>query len=434
MLKRSRRRPVCDFLEERTMLSVAHAQLVAHRQEVRIRVAEVRSERAAARMDARLGRSDPAAVATTSTSSGGTSGSVVGGGLLAFGTPLTNSEFDLFQQVAINDNAVAFLTQLEGLKGTTASLQQASATVLNDARDLSLLATHTAQTLGVSLPAFLQGSAYTAVQKAALATNGGSFETAYISALNTIGTSLTSELQMLSASGINSTLSTFAATATPIVQTDLAAIKTVATGGTNPLTPVSTTPSSSTLSSTDLSTAETMYSYNTSEAFLGQLAALVSTNLQVQLYGEKLVMDHTMNQLNQGFYAAATGTYLPASLQGTDITTAKQVIAAVPTVTTGTGTGAGTGSTGGASSFDTTYLQAMITAHEQALSTCESTATSATNLVLKAFAVSALPTDLMHLNDALFLMRANGGASHATTSSVRVADFMGHRTIRELRR
>ena len=132
MLKRSRRRPVCDFLEERTMLSVAHAQLVAHRQEVRIRVAEVRSERAAAR----LGRADPAPVATTSTSSGGTSGSVVGGGLLAFGTPLTNSEFDLFQQVAINDNAVAFLTQLEGLKGTTASLQQASATVLNDARDL----------------------------------------------------------------------------------------------------------------------------------------------------------------------------------------------------------------------------------------------------------------------------------------------------------
>ncbi len=120
MFKRSRRRPVCDFLEERTMLSVAPAHLAAHPSEARIRVAEIR----AARFEARHGASDAAvSTATTSITTGGTSGSVVGGGLLSFGTPLSGSEFDLFQQVAINDNAVAFLTQLEGLKGTTSSLQ-----------------------------------------------------------------------------------------------------------------------------------------------------------------------------------------------------------------------------------------------------------------------------------------------------------------------
>ncbi len=283
------------------------------------------------------------------------------------------------------------------------------------------------------LPAGLQGSTLNTVKQAALSLNNGSFETAYLSALNTVGTSLVSELTMLSGSGINSTLSGFAATALPIVQTDLAAIKTVSSGGSNTLTPVSTTPSSSTLSSSDLSTMETMYSTNIEQAFLGQLAALVSNNLQVQLYGEKLLSDHMTNQLNMGFFAAATGTYLPASLQGNSVTTANQILAAVPSVATGTGT-TGTGTTGGANSFDTTYLQAMVTAHEQALSTGENTATTSSNLFLKAFAVNSLPTDLMHLNDALFLMRATGGASHATIASVRVADFLAHRTIRELRR
>jgi predicted outer membrane protein len=342
---------------------------------------------------------------------------VTGGGLVTYGPAIPNNQFDLFQQVAISNNAVMFLTQLEILKGTNATLQQASASVLTDARNLDLLASNVADPLGVPLPEDLQGSTMTTVRQAALAANAGSFDQAYLTAMNTVGTTLVSQLQMLQGSGINSSLSTFATTALPIVQTDTAALKSIASGGSNTLTPVSSSPSSTTLSSTDLSTLESSYSTTNTERFLGQLTDLVSNTLQVQLYGDKLVNDHEQESDTLGRYAAATGTYLPAAIQGNDVTTATQVLGAIVT-------------SGSTTSYDRSYLQAMVTSHMQDMSSNENTVNTTSNLVLKAFAVGDLPTDLMHLNGALYLLQHTGGASSTTRAAVRHADRAATHTIR----
>lgn len=403
MLKRSRRRLECDFLEERTLLSAVHGHVVAHHAAHHGSAADVKAGHAA--IPAAQPGSDPV----------GTAGTVTGGGLVTIGPAPSNNDTNLFQNVAIDNNAVVFLTQLELFKGTNSNLQQAATSVLTDARNLDMLANNVANSLGVTVPADLQGAMQNTVRTAALAANGGKFDQAFLTAMSTVGSTFVGQLQQLEASSTAS-LSTFAATALPIVQADIAAMTTVAGGGANPLTPASSTPTSTTLSSTDLNTLESSYSTTITERFLGQLASLVSNTLYVQVYGEKLITDHEQGSLQIGNYAAATGTYLPANITGsTDISSAMQVI------------GAGPSSSGGSTSaFDRTYLQAMITTHESDLSSDENTIGNSTNFALQRFAISDAYTDLMHLNDAIYTLKLYVPGS-GTRAAVRTADrVMAH--------
>jgi hypothetical protein len=421
---RSRRRKLeCDVLEERALLSGVSGNVAAHagvapahakhaqvkhltRAQAKSLHASIRSARAAVRAaEAFLAAQNAAPQAGTSST-----GSIVGGGLITIGPAPTSQETDLFGQVAMETDAVSFLTQLEVLKGTTSNLQQASLSVLNDARNMDLLADNTASSLGIPIPATLVGSVRTTVQQAVTSLNGGQFEKAFATAMSSVGSMMVSQLQTMQGSGINSSLQTFATTALPIVQADMAALQAVANGGTSTLPTVSTTPSSSTLSSTDLNTLEASYSTNITERFLGQLTDLASNNLQVQLYGDKLIFDHEMSAIEEGNYAAATGTYLPPSIiSSTDLSSAMQVLNAVPS-SSGSST----------SSYDRTYLQAMVSGHETDLSNNQQTITTTTNAALKQFAVDDMPTDLMHLNDAIYLMQqelAVAGSSNGSGSS-----------------
>lgn len=426
MFKTRRRKLECDILEERALLSgvtglvpaqadvapahaavkSAHAAARTARLNAKHMHASIRSARAAIRSaDALMAAQQATPLAGTAAT--GTTGSITGGGLVTVGPPPTSQETDLFQQVAIANNAVAFLTQLEILKGTTSNLQQASMSVLNDARNLDLLAYNTANSLGVSLPADLIGNVKTTVMQAVTAVNGGQFEKAYATALSSVGSTMVSQLQMMEGSNINASLRTFATTALPIVQTDIAALQTVANGGTSTLPTVSTSPSSSTLSSTDLNTLATSYSTATTERFLGQLTALTSNNLQIRLYGEKLISDHEMQALQISSYAAATGTFLPASITSSaDLSAAMKVLNAVPT-----------SSGGGTTSYDQTYLMGAVSGHIADMTANENTVNTTTNAVLKQFAISDLPTDLMHLNAAIYLMQQELGSTGTGTGT-----------------
>lgn len=432
MFKTRRRKFECDFLEERALLSgitghvTAHADVASAHAAAKSAHAAVKSRHVSAKSLHASIRSARAAVrageaflvAQQTTSSGGstdtgttgtgTTGSIAGGGLITVGPAPTSQETDLFQQVAMENDAVSFLTQLEILKGTSSGLQQASLSVLNDARNLDLLAGNVANSLGISIPSDLVGTVRTTVQQAVTQLNGGQFDKAFTSAMSSVGSTMVSSLQTLQASGINATLRTFATTALPIVQTDTAALQTVASGGTSTLPTVSTTPTSSTLSSTDLNSMESSYSTALMERFLGQLTDLASNNLQVQLYGDKLIYDHEQAATQLGNYAAATGTYLPPSITAsTDLSTAMQVLNAVPTSSNG----------GATTSYDRTYLQAMVTTHESDLTNDESTVNTTSNTALKQFAVDDITTALMHLNDAIYLMQQELGTTSSGSGS-----------------
>jgi hypothetical protein len=64
-------------------------------------------------------------------------------------------------------------------------------------------------------------------------------------------------------------------------------------------------------------------------AVTGQPGRRTSKDSKVDDYADKLIADHEQEDVQTGTYAAATGTYLPASIQGQDIQTAIKVLGGV---------------------------------------------------------------------------------------------------------
>ncbi len=373
MIRRNQKTMTCEILENRTLLSGAHAAVKehAHRREL---AAAVRREAAAAVHMAVVD-------ATTSP--------VTGGGLFSVGPVPATSDVQSLQQAAISNNTVMFLTQLGALSSTNATIQQEAGSILNDARNLDLAMWNLANSLGVNLPADIEGSDTSIAAQAATSVNSSTFDQALLGALNQAGTGLASQLQQMATGAQTASIRSFATTALPIVQADLAAAQASASGtGTSTLAPVSTVPSSTTLGGADLPTLELSYSMNLDERFLAQFTTLVSSNVRVQQYNAKLINDHEMMAVQEGMYAAATGTYLPATITGMNIPMTTMLLNA-----------------SGSSRYDRMYLKQMVAMHTTDLDANNQTLANAQNPVLRTFAAVAAATDVVHRQGASLLLR-----------------------------
>jgi predicted outer membrane protein len=136
------------------------------------------------------------------------------------------------------------------------------------------------------------------------------------------------------------------------------------------------------------------YSTNLAERFLGQFTDLITNSNGVRQYADKLINDHAQTAVKQGRYAAATGTYLPASAQGSDVSTALKVVGAVNT-------------RGRSTKYDRVYLQAMVRSHSADIQTNQNVVATIQNPVLKEFAMEDIPTDYLHRQGAQTLLRSN---------------------------
>ena len=128
------------------------------------------------------------------------------------------------------------------------------------------------------------------------------------------------------------------------------------------------------------------------EKFLAQFTDLVSNESRVQLYAEKLISDHEMESIQLGMYAVASGSYLPASIQGGEIPTAMKVLSVFSSSTN-------------TSKYDRNYLQTMVRSHTMDLTTSRNTIATTTNPVLNEFAMDDIPTDVMLRQGATLLLR-----------------------------
>ena len=115
------------------------------------------------------------------------------------------------------------------------------------------------------------------------------------------------------------------------------------------------------------------------EYFLAQLTDLQTDDSNVDNYAEKLIEDHEQELVQLGSFAAATGTYLPASIQGDNVQTSRQVLSAANTP-----------------SYVKTYLTTMVQTHTMDIQDNQQTLATTTNPTLVQFAQDDLPTDWMH--------------------------------------
>jgi predicted outer membrane protein len=170
-------------------------------------------------------------------------------------------------------------------------------------------------------------------------------------------------------------------------QSDLALLRGLSTDtGTPPTTPGG--PSSATLSSQDLQTVAKAYSTTIMERFLAQLTATVTRNSSVHSYAEKLISDHEQEAVQIGNYAQATGTYLPASIQGQDVQTSQGVLSAASR-----------------RNYNVVYLRTMVQTHTQDIQENRQTIATTQNPVLKQYAMDDLGTDFLHRLGAATLLR-----------------------------
>jgi predicted outer membrane protein len=371
MAKRRQRHLAYDILEHRTLLSGAHGAVKEH-----------------AHARALLARRE-AAVAARPASIDPPTSPVTGGGLFTVGPAPSTGDIQSIQQAAITNNTVMFLTQLDVLSGTNPNIQQTSASILNDARNLDLAIWNLANTLGVNLPADIEGNDVSIAKQVALSANGGSFDQTYLSALNQVGTTLSGQLQQMETGAQAAAIRSFAATVLPIVQADIAAAQATATGnGSSSLTPVGVVPNSPTIAGADLASLETSYSMNLTERFLAQFTTLVTGNYRVQRYDSKLMSDHEMMAVQEGMYAAATGTYLPASITGMDIPMSMMLVNA-----------------SGTRQYNRVYLKQMVTMHTIDLDLNNMTLSTTQNPEIRVFAMMGAATDVMHRQGAALLLK-----------------------------
>jgi predicted outer membrane protein len=365
-MKTRQRRLECDRLEARELLSAAQTHFGGH--------AQARHS---------MGGSGSG----VSSAQVGSVSPVTGGGLVNVPPAPSSGDVQMLQGAASADELVIFLTQMEVLSGSNPAVQQTAASILNDARNVELALNAFAGGLGVTLPPNIAGYNQVLARQMISGVRTGSVDPTYSSLIVQAETSLVAQFQQMATSAQDPSVRSFAAGVLPTVQSDLGAAL-----GIISLPPVSDSASSDSLDSSDLSTLETYYSIDQMEHFLGQLTTLFTPRTRVVQYAAKLIGDHESANIGLGVYAAATGTYLPASISSADVPMASTVVAALNVVPGGNTT-----------PYDRVYLRQMIMGHTAALQFTYQTIATTQNPVLKQFATNVEPTVNMLLQVARLL-------------------------------
>jgi predicted outer membrane protein len=320
----------CEPLEERALLSSVHASILkaAHHP-----VVGLRHQQVTARVVGAASRGANPGIGASAAPN-------------AAATPADAGTVAL-QQAASANNLEMFLAQLAMFSGQGAA-QQAALTVLNQDRDIDLQIHSLADSLGTVVPSDITPSDQPIAKQVVTSINKSSADqTAFLNAVVQAETQRIGQLQQqissVPAGGVKDLLQSML----PVVRAHLAAAQALL-AGTSPVTgpAPSTTPSSATLNGGDLQILERSYSTTLTERFLAQLTDLQSNNSNVQLYAQKLINDHEQEVLEIGRYAAATQTYLPANIQGTDVQTSQKVLSAV-----------------NSRRYDNNYLKTMVQSH-----------------------------------------------------------------------
>jgi predicted outer membrane protein len=371
MRRNSRRDLQWESLEQRALLSGTHAHIHAQAQH-------------------QIHMSQAAAVSGRASAVGATAptGSTVG---LKVGPALSDADIQALAGVASANNREMFLTQLALLSTTTANVSQTSQTLLNDSRDIDLLINSFAQSKAAFVPSDIMTSDLTIADQVLAKVNTTDFVSTYLNALVQGETQQVNQLKQQSSAVQNADLKALFQTILPVAQAHLTAEQALLNGGSGG-TAGGTTPSSSTLSSSDLQTLEQSYSATLTEHFLAQLTLLQTSNPNVEKYAEKLLADHEHEDLQVGMYAAASGTFLPANLQGMDVQTAQHVTSAA-----------------NRSGYNGVYLRQMVRSHTMDISSNQQTLATTSNETLRQFAMDDIPTDYVHRQGAQLLLLSGQG-------------------------
>ena len=170
------------------------------------------------------------------------------------------------------------------------------------------------------MPSDVSGVEEVAARSVVAALGCKNFQSVYLADLNAAETWLSRELAGAQAGDQDARLKALAGRALGTVRADLKAVQGLISGagdGTGGRAVPASSPRSATLDGTDLQIAETSYSGNVMEYFLAKLTDLQTDDSNVDNYAEKLIEDHEQELVQLGSFAAATGTYLPASIPGT---------------------------------------------------------------------------------------------------------------------
>jgi predicted outer membrane protein len=314
-------------------------------------------------------------------------GQSTGSGMgITLGPALSNQDVQALQQITEANNAMMFITQLAILKDGDPTVQQASLSLLNDSRNLDLQLDELASSKATPVPSDVSGQAQATAKQALSATNTGSFDQVYKNTLVQAEQQLIGQLQQ-GTSSQDSDFQSLSRTALTTAQADLAIAQGLQSGNVGSLPNAVNTPSSSTLSSQDLQTLAQSYSGTMTEHFLAQVTALQTNNPNVKNYANKLISDHEQEDVQLGRYAAATGTFLPAAIQGEDIQTSQHVLGSV-----------------NRARYVRVYLTQSVKTHTQDIMSNQQTIATTQNPSLKQFAQDDIATDWLHRAGALLLL------------------------------
>jgi len=367
-MRRRELRCGCESLEERALLSVAHANVHA----VGHHLALHHKQQAAME----VGQLSPSA----------TTPSIVASAAAA----TSDSDISALQSAASANNLETFLAQLSMFGSGGSSVQQAALTILNQDRDLDLQLHALADAKGTVVPSDISPSDQPIAQQIVSSVgSSGVDQTTFLNATIQAATQRVSQLQGQVSAAQDADVKTFLQSDLALAQSHLAIEQALLAGSSSAVgSAPSTTPSSTSLNSTDLQILESSYSTTLTERFLAQFTDLESDNSKVQKYAEKLIDDHEQEALEIGRYASATSTYLPANIQGMNVQTSVKVLSAA-----------------NRRRYDTNYLSTMVRSHTMDIQDNRQTLVSTQNPTLLQFATDDIPTDFLHRSGAQFLLR-----------------------------